>query len=413
MPNYSYTAVDGDGNEFKGVIEAESKESAAKKLQNQKLMVTSVKKELPFAKFFKSGNIGGGKVTREDVLLFSRQLSTLVKARISLEQCLDVMITQTQNPEFQKIIKEIRADVVSGTPLSAAMGKHPKVFNSLFVGMVKAGEVSGKLPEILIRTAKYLDRSARLRSKLVSAMVYPCLVIGVGIVIVIFLMWKVIPMFEQMYSKMGSNLPPITKIMIFTSREIFGKWIFAMPWLFIWIIAIVGGVYWFQAALKKAKFRMWFDTQLLKAPALGEYLSKVIFARFSQTLGILVSNGVPILESMDLVAKTVDSKPIEAAVLESRDKIKEGEKIADTLRKNKFFPPLVVSMVSVGEQTGKLGEVLEQISEFYEDEVEIATATLISVIEPVLIICLAVMVGFVVMALYLPIFKMYGGMKKA
>ena len=323
------------------------------------------------------------------------------------------MITQTQNPEFQKIIKEIRADVVSGTPLSAAMGKHPKVFNSLFVGMVKAGEVSGKLPEILIRTAKYLDRSARLRSKLVSAMVYPCLVIGVGIVIVIFLMWKVIPMFEQMYSKMGSNLPPITKIMIFTSREIFGKWIFAMPWLFIWIIAIVGGVYWFQAALKQAKFRMWFDTQLLKAPALGEYLSKVIFARFSQTLGILVSNGVPILESMDLVAKTVDSKPIEAAVLESRDKIKEGEKIADTLRKNKFFPPLVVSMVSVGEQTGKLGEVLEQISEFYEDEVEIATATLISVIEPVLIICLAVMVGFVVMALYLPIFKMYGGMKKA
>ncbi len=413
MPNYSYIAIDGDGNEFKGVIEAESKEVAAKKLQNQKLMVTSVKKELPFAKYFKGGNIGGRKVTREDVLLFSRQLSTLVKARISLEQCLDVMVTQTQNPEFQKIIKEIRADVVSGTPLSAAMGKHPKVFNSLFVGMVKAGEVSGKLPEILIRTAKYLDRSARLRSKLVSAMVYPCLVIGVGIIIVIFLMWKVIPMFESMYSKMGSNLPPITKIMIFTSREIFGKWIFAMPWLFIWIIAIVGGVYWFQAALKQAKFRMWFDIQLLKAPALGEYLSKVIFARFSQTLGILVSNGVPILESMELVAKTVDSKPIEAAVLESRDKIKEGEKIADTLKKNKFFPPLVVSMVSVGEQTGKLGEVLEQISEFYEDEVEIATATLISIIEPVLIICLAVMVGFVVMALYLPIFKMYGGMKKA
>ncbi len=413
MPNYSYTAVDGDGNEFKGVIEAESKEAAAKKLQNQKLMVTGVRKEFPFAKFFQSGNIGGAKVTREDVLLFSRQLSTLVKARISLEQCLDVMITQTQNPEFQKIIREIRADVVSGTPLSAAMGKHPKVFNSLFVGMVKAGEVSGKLPEILIRTAKYLDRSARLRSKLVSAMVYPCLVIGVGIIIVIFLMWKVIPMFEQMYSKMGSNLPPITKIMIFTSREIFGKWIFAMPWLFIWIIAIVGGIYWFQSALKQDKFRMWFDIQLLKAPALGEYLSKVIFARFSQTLGILVSNGVPILESMDLVAKTVDSKPIEAAVLESRDKIKEGEKIADTLRRNKFFPPLVVSMVSVGEQTGKLGEVLEQISEFYEDEVEIATATLISIIEPVLIICLAVMVGFVVMALYLPIFKMYGGMKKA
>ena len=413
MPNYSYTAVDGDGNEFKGVIEAESKEAAAKKLQNQKLMVTGVRKELPFAKFFQGGNIGGGKVTREDVLLFSRQLSTLVKARISLEQCLDVMVNQTQNPEFQRVIKEIRADVVSGTPLSAAMGKHPKVFGSLFVGMVKAGEVSGKLPEILIRTAKYLDRSARLRSKLVSAMVYPCLVIGVGIIIVIFLMWKVIPMFEQMYSKMGSNLPPITKIMIFTSREIFGKWIFAMPWLFIWIIAIVGFVYWFQTALKQEKFRMWFDTQLLKAPALGEYLSKVIFARFSQTLGILVSNGVPILESMELVAKTVSSKPIEAAVMESRDKIKEGEKIADTLRKSKFFPPLVVSMVSVGEQTGKLGEVLEQISEFYEDEVEIATATLISVIEPVLIICLAVMVGFVVMALYLPIFKMYGGMKKA
>ena len=169
MPNFSYTCIDADGNDFKGVIEADSKEAAVQKLQNQKLMVTGCRKEFPFAKYFKGGNIGGAKVSREDVLLFSRQLSTLVKARISLEQCLDVMVNQTQNPEFQRVIKEIRADVVSGTPLSAAMGKHPKVFGSLFVGMVKAGEVSGKLPEILIRTAKYLDRSARLRSKLVSA----------------------------------------------------------------------------------------------------------------------------------------------------------------------------------------------------------------------------------------------------
>ena len=411
MPNFSYVAVDSDGKEYKGLIEAESRELAAQKLQRQKLMVTTIKKEIPFIKFLKGGSVGGNKITQTDVLLFSRQLSTLVKARISLEQCLDVMVNQTQNPEFQTVIKSIRTDVVSGTPLSVAMAKYPKIFNNLFIGMVKAGEASGKLPEILVRTAKYLDRTSRLKSKITSAMIYPALVISVGILIVFFLMWKVIPMFEQMYSKMGSSLPVITKSMIFLSRDVFGKYVFAFPFIFLWIAAVITGVYMFQQAMKTDKFRIMFDSELLKLPVVGIYLQKVIFARFSQTLGILVSNGVPILESMDLVAKTVSNRPIEIAIIEAKEKIKEGEKIADTLRKNAFFPPLVVQMVSVGEQTGKLGEVLEQISEFYEEEVEISTATLISVIEPVMIMGLAVIVGIIVMALYLPIFKMYSKMQ--
>ncbi len=411
MPNFYYVAVDSDGKEYKGLIEAESRELAAQKLQKQKLMVTIIKKEIPFIKFLKGGAIGGNKVTQQDVLLFSRQLSTLVKARISLEQCLDVMVNQTQNPEFQTIIKAIRSDVVSGTPLSAAMSKYPKIFNNLFIGMVKAGEASGKLPEILVRTAKYLDRASRLKSKITSAMVYPALVISVGFLIVFFLMWKVIPMFEQMYSKMGSQLPVITKAMIFLSREVFGKYILAFPFIFIWIAAIIAAVYIFQQSMKQDKFRIAFDSGLLRLPIVGIYLQKVIFARFSQTLGILVSNGVPILESMDLVSRTVSSRPIEIAIIEARERIKEGEKIAETLKKNAFFPPLVVQMVSVGEQTGKLGEVLEQISDFYEEEVEISTATLISVIEPIMIMGLAVIVGIIVMALYLPIFKMYNKMQ--
>ncbi|MFH1824060.1 MAG: type II secretion system F family protein [Candidatus Firestonebacteria bacterium] len=410
MPIFQYIAVDADGKEYKGVMEAESKDSAATKLQRQRLMVTTLKRKWIVAEWFKKAS--AGQIKRADILLFSRQLATLVKARIPIEQCLEVLIGQIQNVEFQNVIKQVRSDVISGTPLSTALGKYSKIFSPLYIGMLKAGEASGKLPEILVRTARFMERTARLVSRVKAAMIYPVLVICVGIVVITFIMVGVIPQFESMYATFKGDLPLITKIMIFISRELLGKYVFAMPYFIIEAIALVFIILGLRSLLKAEKSRYKIDEFILQIPVLGSYLQKVIFAKFSQTLGILVSNGVPILESLSLVAKIVGNKPVESSILEAREKIKEGEKIADTLKKGKFFPPLVVQMVNVGEQTGKLGEVLEQISEFYEEEVEISTQALVSIIEPLLILGLAGVVAIIVVSLYLPIFRMYSQMSK-
>jgi type IV pilus assembly protein PilC len=353
-----------------------------------------------------------GKVKQEDVLLFSRQLATLVRARIPLEQCLEVLVNQIPNPLLQNIIRQIRADVISGTPLSAALGKYPDVFDTLYVGMVRAGEASGKLPEILVRTAKYLERTSRIKNKVKAAMIYPALVISVGFLVVGFIMVYVIPQFESMFRSMKGDLPGITKMMIFISRNVVKEYFLTFPNAIFVLLGVSLLIYFASSVLKSEKGRYNFDKFLLTIPIFGEYIQKVVFAKFSQTLGILIGNGVPILESMELVSKTVGNKPIEASILDSRERIKEGEKIADTLRKNVFFPPLVVQLIHVGEQTGKLGEVLEQISDYYDEEVEISTAALVAVIEPLLIIILAGIVGVIVVSLYLPIFRMYSQQKR-
>ena len=408
MPLFSYCAVDSDGKVYKGDVEGESKDAVIAKLQRQRLMITSINRKWAFTQIFKK-NLTATKITHDDILLFSRQLSTLVRARIPIEQCLDVLINQIPNPGFQNIIKNVRNDVISGTPLSTAMAKYPVVFDNLYIGMLKAGEASGKLPEILVRTAKYMDRTARIRNKVKSAMIYPMVVVSVGILVVIFVLLFVIPSFENMFRSIGSELPAITKVMVFASRTIL-LFLKTFPLNIAFILACIAGIYFIGKLFKTDKWRFKYDEFILNAPIIGSYMQKVIFAKFSQTLGILVNNGVPILDSMDLVSKTVGSKPVEKAVLESREKIKEGEKIADTLKKNKYFPSLVVSMVHVGEQTGKLGEVLEQISEFYDEEVEISTSQLTALIEPFLIIGLAAVVATIVVSLYLPVFSMYSKM---
>ncbi|MEI6845744.1 MAG: type II secretion system F family protein, partial [Candidatus Firestonebacteria bacterium] len=388
MPVFSYSAVDSDGKAYKGDIESENKEIAITKLQRQRLMITSIKRKWAITEYFNK-SLSGGKISQYDILLFSRQLATLVKARIPIEQCLEVLINQLSNPALQAIIKSVRNEVISGTPLSTAMAKYPKCFDNLYVGMLRAGEASGKLPEILIRTAKYMDRTSRLRSKVKSAMIYPMLVIFVGICVVIFILTFVIPRFQDMYKTMGGNLPWLTKMMIYMSNDVIGKLFLSFPAnvFSFGLIILVGYLISKIVSTEKGKFKI--DELMLKTPVLGAYMSKVVFAKFSQTLGILVNNGVPILESMDLVSKTVGSKPVEKAILDAKEKIKEGEKIAETLKKSAYFPALVVSMVNVGEQTGKLGEVLEQISEFYDEEVEISTASLTALIEPLLMIGLA------------------------
>ncbi len=411
MPVYTYNAVDTDGKAYKGDIEAESKDVVITKLQRQRLMITSIKRKWAFTGIFQK-NISTKKISQDDILLFSRQLAALVRARIPIEQALDVLIAQLEHPELQSIVKSVRNDVISGMPLSVAMAKFPKQFDNLYVGMLKAGEASGKLPEILVRTAKYMDRSARLRNKVKAALIYPALVVVVGIIVVVFILAFVIPKFEQMFASIGSDLPWLTKAMVYLSRDVMGKFLLTFPMNIVSLALIAGIVMFLSRLMKTEKGKYRIDDFMLKAPILGSYMKKVVFAKFSQTLGILVNNGVPILESLDLVSKTVGSVPVEKAILASKERIKEGEKIADTLRKNSYFPALVISMVHVGEQTGKLGEILEQISEFYDEEVEISTAQLTALIEPLMIIGLASVVAVIVVALYLPVFKMSSKMKR-
>lgn len=407
MPTFQYIAVDTEGTEIKGTIEAINKEDVASRLSKQKLMITSIKRVwMPAV----TRALQGSKIKTNDVLMFSRQLSTLVRARLPLPECFDVLLNQITNPAFLEIVKKIREDIVSGIPLSTAFGKYPKVFSSLYTGMIKAGEASGKLEIILVRTAKYLDSVARLKSKLKAALIYPALVVGVGVAVLVFIMTVVIPQFQTMYSSFKGELPLITQILIKAS-SIMGYCLKTPPVNILIFAIIFGGIFMFSNFLRTSKGREQFDKFILIVPIVGIYIQKVIFARFSRTLGILVSNGVPILESLDLVAGAVNNKPVSKSIEEVRDRIREGEKIAETLKKHAIFPSLVVQMINVGEQTGRLGETLEQISEFYEEEVDIATSALVSLIEPALIIVLAGMVAVIVVALYLPIFRMYRGMK--
>lgn len=407
MPTFQYIAVDTEGTEIKGTIEAVNKEDVVSRLSKQKLMITSIKRVwMPAV----TRALQGSKIKTNDVLMFSRQLSTLVRARLPLPECFDVLLNQITNPAFLEIVKKIREDIVSGIPLSTAFGKYPKVFSSLYIGMIKAGEASGKLEIILVRTARYLDSVARLKAKLKAALIYPALVVGVGVAVLVFIMTIVIPQFQTMYSAFKGELPLITQILIKAS-SIMGYCLKTPPINVLIFAIIFGGIFMFSNFLRTSKGREQFDKFILIVPIVGIYIQKVIFARFSRTLGILVSNGVPILESLDLVAGAVNNKPVSKSIEEVRDRIREGEKIAETLKRHAIFPALVVQMINVGEQTGRLGETLEQISEFYEEEVDIATSALVSLIEPALIIVLAGMVAVIVVALYLPIFRMYRGMK--
>ena len=407
MPTFQYIAVDTDGNELKGTLEAVNKEDVASRLGKQKLMITSIKRIwMPAV----TRTLQGSRIKTGDVLIFSRQLATLVRARLPLPECFDVLLNQITNPAFLEIVKKIREDIVSGIPLSSALGKHPKIFSYLYIGMIKAGEASGKLEIILVRTAKYLDSMARLKARLKAAMIYPSLVVGVGIAVLTFIMTVVIPQFQTMYSSFKGELPLITKILIKVSSTV-GYCFKTPPINILIVIFIAGAIFIVTNFLKTAKGREQFDRFILNVPIVGLYIQKVVFARFSRTLSILVSNGVPILESLDLVAGSVGSKPVSKSIEEARERIREGEKIAETLRKHAVFPVLVVQMINVGEQTGRLGETLDQVAEFYEEEVEIATSTLVAMIEPALIVVLAGLVAVIVVALYLPIFRMYRGVK--
>ncbi len=394
MPYYKYIAENSEGKKIKGVIQASEESEVVQKLREEGLVLLDLKET-------KKGivkNIVRGKIKLEDLASFSRQLATILQSGIPLVEGLGILSQQVTNPAFKKIISNIQKEIKEGLAFSDSLKKYPNVFSELYINMVKAGEASGLLDEILDRLASYLERTVQLQHKIKSSLMYPIVVVLMAIGITAFLMVKVIPTFKEIFEMLEAKLPLPTRILIKISEFFKNSFIFILMGLGI-------GVFIFLQGLKNPKFKKIVDANVLRIPVFGDLCKKIAIAKFSRTLATLIKSGVSILQSLEIVAKTSGNKIIEEAVLKARESIKEGEFLAAPLEKTQIFPPLVVRMIAVGEKTGKLEFMLSKIADFYDEEVSTTVSNLMSLIEPLIIGFLGIVIGGIVVSLFLPILK--------
>jgi len=395
MPNYSWKGRTRGGRVQEGVLVAESKEAAIATLRKQQIIVTTVTEK---GKEFALPKIGGG-ISSKEIAVFTRQFSVMIDAGLPLVQCLEILGSQQDNRTFQKILFQVRQDVESGSTLADALRKHPKAFDDLYCNMVAAGEAGGILDTILQRLSTYIEKIVKLRSAVRSALVYPVAVILIAIGVVWLILWKVIPTFATLFEGLGASLPLPTRITIALSNFIGAWW-----WLMIGSFA--ASIYLLVRYHKTYKGRRVLDGIMLKIPVLGTVMKKIAVARFCRTLGTLVSSGVPILEGLAITARTSGNAVLEDAIMATRASVEEGKTISEPLKAASIFPPMVVQMVAVGEQTGALETMLSKIADFYEDEVDEATANLLALLEPVMICFLGVVIGGIVISMYMPMFDL-------
>jgi type IV pilus assembly protein PilC len=403
MPVYSYTFKDAAGGLQKGTAEADSEEALRNRFGEQGLEIVEV---TLLKKAGKSAVKRTGKVKLGNLAVFCRQFSTMVDAGVSLVRCLDVLSRQSQDPKLKRILIDIGERVEGGESLSRAMQRHPRTFSNLFVGLIRAGEVGGVLEETLQRLAGFLESDVALRRKVKSALTYPTLVMIAALGIVIFLVSWVVPQFAQLFKDIGlkdDEFPAMTKFLIDLSGN------FQKNWLIILITVVVATVGW-RLFVSTRFGRRTADRIKLILPVFGKLHHKVCMARFSRTMGTLLTSGVPILQAMETVAGTVGNSIMSDAVLDARARIREGDRIGDPLEDSKMFPPMVVHMIGVGEESGSLDYMLQKIADFYEAEVEAALASLTAALEPVLIVFLGFIVGFIVIAMFLPLIKVIEGL---
>ena len=339
------------------------------------------------------------KVTTRDQGIFTRQFATMINAGLPLVQCLNILGQQSDNPTFKRVTLEVMASVEQGSTLAEAMAKHPQVFNKLYVNMVSAGEAGGVLDTIFQRLAVYLEKAEALKRKVKGAMTYPAIVLIVAGGATTFMLLFIIPTFAQMFADFGGELPLPTKIVLAMSN-------FLKHWWWLMLGVAIGGVTGAKAYYRTPAGRVVLDRFFLRIPIMGSIIRRAAVARFTRTLGTLISSGVPILEGLDITARTAGNAVVEAAILQTRTSISEGNTIAEPLRACAVFPPMVVQMIGVGEQTGALDEMLAKIADFYDEEVDAAVEQLTSVIEPVMIVVMGVVVGGMLVAMYLPMFKL-------
>ena len=385
------------GEILSGEYITDNKQELVAYLRKRKIIITSLKEkskalnmEIPFL---------AGKVTVKDLGVFTRQFATMINAGLPLVQCLDILSSQLERPIFKKAVAAVMADVEGGKTLAEALGKHPKIFSQLYVNMVEAGEAGGILDLILERLAVYLEKADALTRKVKAAMMYPAVVFFVAIGASVFMLMFIIPTFAKMFTDFGGELPLPTKIVMGLSDFLRAKW-----WLLLGICTAVTIVLKRFYTTDTGKFKI--DSLALRAPILGQVIRKASIARFTRTLGTLISSGVPILNGLDITARTAGNKVVEKAIYKTRESISEGNTISDPLKKSGVFPPMVTQMIGVGEQTGALDEMLDKIANFYDDEVDTAVDMLTSVIEPVMIVVMGTLVGGMLIAMYLPMFKL-------
>ncbi len=375
-----------------GEIEADNIESAKSMLTRQQIKYTSIKAKSKDIVLF------GGGPTQKEIVIFTRQFATMIGAGLPLVQCLNILSGSTENKIFSKVIADVKSKVEAGETFADALRRHPKVFDSLYTNMIEAGEVGGILDKILLRLADYAEKAMALKGKIKSAMVYPTAIVTVAVAVVVFLLVFVIPMFGEMFADFGQELPWPTKIVLNTSDFVINHW------FVVFIIPIVLFFAFIQFR-KTERGCTITDKIFIRLPVLGPLIQKVAVAKFTRTMGTLISSGVPIIEGLEITAKTSGQKVIEHAVLAIIDDIKAGKGLAEPLKEQGVFPPMVVQMIEVGEQTGALDSMMNKIADFYDQEVDTAVEGLTSLLEPMLMVFLGVVVGFVVVAMYMPIFK--------
>jgi len=403
MPVYTWEGRTRQGTTKKGVMEAVGEGAVMAQLRAQMITPLSVRAKskdlLEGIKFFKSG-----PKTR-DLVIFTRQFATMIDAGLPLVQCLSIQADQQPKAGFKAVILAVKADVEQGSTFADALGKHPGVFNDLYVNLVRAGEVGGILDTILTRLAQYMEKADALKRKVKSAMVYPATIVVVAIGVITLLLVKVIPVFKKMFEEMGGALPAPTQMVVDLSA-------FMQQWVLVILGGMVAVVVGFFSARKRIReFRYRTDAFFLRVPVFGPLLRKVAVARFSRTLGTMISSGVPILEALDICARTAGNLVIEMALVKTRAAISEGRTIAEPLEASGVFPGMVVQMIAVGEATGAMDSMLNKIADFYDDEVDAAVTALTALLEPLMMVFLGGTVGGMLLAMYLPIFKIAEAVK--
>ena len=398
MPTFVYKARNWDGKIVTQEMEGESKEVCITKLREKGFFVTSISEKKGGGGFGSFTFLERG-VSSQEVCIFARQFATMIGSGVPLVRCLTILQQQSENPSFKKIITTIRADVEGGAPFSKALEKHPRAFSDLFCNLVKAGEVGGILDQILNRLADYLESSENLKSKVKGALTYPVVVFAIAGLVVLALVMFVLPQFKEIFLGMKVELPWATSALLATSD-------FMVTWWFVVVPGILGVPFLLINFFKTKTGARIFDVNILKMPAIGMMMRKVAVAKFTRTLGTLISSGVPILQALEVTAQTAGNVVIAEAVDKTRISIREGESIAEPLKNSNVFPPMVVQMIAVGEETGELDKMLSKIADFYDSEVDNAVKGLTSVIEPIVIVFMGVVIGGIVLAVFMPMLKL-------
>jgi type IV pilus assembly protein PilC len=400
VPLWVWEGKNRQGELKKGEMEAADEGAVQQRLRAMQLVNTKVKRKLTFG--FKMPDLRS--ISQKDIVIFTRQFATMIDAGLPLVQCIDILASQLDNMAFREVLTKVKIKVESGSTLADALGDHPKVFDTLYVQLVSAGEIGGILDTILNRLCVYIEKNEKLKGKVKSAMIYPSVVLFVAGLVTVVLLLFVTPTFEKMFKDFGGVMPAPTQFIIDLSK-------FLQHWIIHCVVGIVLLVAAFRAYLRWPKGREQFDAFSIKTPIFGPLIRKIAVARFTRTLGTMLSSGVPILDGLDVVAKTAGNKTVEKAIRYTRDKISEGKTIVQPLAETKVFPPMVVQMIGVGEATGAMDQMLSKIADFYDDEVDAAVAGLTSLIEPVMMVFLGGIVGGFLVAMYLPIFSIAGSIK--